>query len=153
MQAVANSDDKKTEDGASVTPQGFIQAVALFLVCQLVGETLVRTLGIAVPGFAFPGPVIGMVILFILLVLRGRIDPTVGVASNGILRNLSLLFVPAAVGIVQYGDVIAEFGFALITALVLSTVLTLVVTVYVFVWVARLTGNSAAGEAGGEDGR
>ena len=71
MKVVANTDDKKTEDGAPVTPQGFIQAVALFLVCQLVGETLVRMLGVAVPGFAFPGPVVGMVILFILLVLRG----------------------------------------------------------------------------------
>ncbi len=153
MQVVANTDDQKKEDGGAVTPQGFMQAVALFLVCQLAGETLVRGLGVAVPGFAFPGPVIGMVVLFLLLAIRGKIGATVAVASNGILRNLSLLFVPAAVGIVQYWDVITQFGVALITALVLSTVLTLLVTVYVFVWVAKLTGNRAVAEAGGEDGR
>lgn len=127
-------------EAAAVTPQGFIAALTLFLVCQLAGETLVRSLGVALPHFAFPGPVAGMAILFGLLALRGRIGPTVEVASNGILRNLSLLFVPAAVGIVQYGDVIAEFGLTLITALVLSTVATLIVTVFVFVAVAKRTG-------------
>lgn len=133
---------------SGVTPQGFMAAVALFLVCQLAGETLVQSVGLAVPGFAFPGPVAGMVLLFVLLVFRGRIGETVAVASNGILRNLSLLFVPAAVGIVQYGDVIVEFGLALITALVLSTVATLIVTVYVFVLVAKYTGTGAGGEDG-----
>jgi len=84
-----------------------------------------------------------MAILFAWLAIRGRIGPSVGAASNGILRNLSLLFVPAAVGIVQYGSVIADFGLALIAALILSTVATLIVTVLVFVWVARRTGKGA----------
>jgi holin-like protein len=138
MQTVSGEAEKPAE--SAVTPQGFIAAVALFLVCQLAGETAVQTLGVAVPGFAFPGPVLGMVLMFLLLSMLGRIDATIDVASNGILRNLSLLFVPAAVGIVQYGPVIAEFGLALITALVISTLLTLLATVYVFVAVVRLTG-------------
>lgn len=129
----------------AVTPQDFMAAVTLFLVCQLAGETLVQSLGVALAHFAFPGPVAGMAILFAWLAVRRRIDAPVDAASNGILRNLSLLFVPAAVGIVQYGHVIAEFGLALIAALILSTVATLVVTVYVFVWVARRTGG------GGDD--
>lgn len=131
----------------AVTPQSFMAAVTLFLVCQLAGETVVRSLGVALPHFAFPGPVAGMAILFGWLAMRGRIGPSVGAASNGILRNLSLLFVPAAVGIVQYGNVIADFGLALIVALILSTVATLVVTVLVFVWVAKRTGTGGENAA------
>jgi len=145
MQTIDGAGRPETEAKADVTPQSFMAAVTLFLVCQLAGETLVQSLGVALPHFAFPGPVAGMAILFGWLSIRRRIDPAVDAASNGILRNLSLLFVPAAVGIVQYGDVIAEFGLALIAALILSTVLTLIVTVYAFVWAAGRTG------AGGRD--
>jgi holin-like protein len=145
MQTIDGAGRPASAAGPAVTPQGFMAAVTLFLVCQLAGETAVRSLGIALPHFAFPGPVAGMAILFVWLAVRRRIDPTVDAASNGILRNLSLLFVPAAVGIVQYGDVITEFGLALIAALILSTVATLIVTVYAFVWVARRTGS------GGQD--
>lgn len=147
MQTIDAASPAVAGDGTTVTPQGFIAALTLFLVCQLVGETLVRALGVAMPNFAFPGPVAGMVILFGLLTWRGKIDSAVTVASNGILRNLSLLFVPAAVGIVQYGDVIAEFGLALIAALVLSTVATLIVTVVVFVAVARRIGQGGSDDA------
>lgn len=147
MKTIDGSGSPPAVAEAAVTPQDFIAALTLFLICQLAGETLVRSLGVAWSHFAFPGPVAGMALLFGLLALRGRIGPAVGVASNGILRNLSLLFVPAAVGIVQYGDVIAEFGFALISALVLSTVATLIVTVFVFVWVARRTGQGGGDAA------
>jgi putative effector of murein hydrolase LrgA (UPF0299 family) len=50
---------------------------------------------------------------------------------------LSLLFVPAAVGIVQQGGVLAANGLSIVVALVVSTVLTLAVTAAVFVWAAR----------------
>ena len=143
MQAIDAASGPAAGGGDAVTPQDFVAALTLFLACQLAGEALVRSLGVAWEHFAFPGPVAGMAMLFALLALRRRVGPAVAVASNGILRNLSLLFMPAAVGIVQYGGVIAEFGVALITALVLSTVATLIVTVLVFVWVARRTGRGA----------
>jgi holin-like protein len=139
MQTIDGAGQPASDTGI-VTPQSFMAAVTLLLVCQLAGEALVQSLGVALPHFSFPGPVAGMAILFGWLAVYGRIGPAVDAASNGILRNLSLLFVPAAVGIVQYGNVIADFGLALIAALILSTVATLIVTVYVFVWVARRTG-------------
>ncbi len=82
------------------------------------------------------------------LIMMGTILIAVGVAAPdfpapwsymlviGAWTN-ALLFVPAAVGIVQQGEVIATFGLPLIAALLASTVLTLVVTVYAFLAVAR----------------
>ncbi len=66
--------------------------------CQLVGEVLVRSLDLPVPG-----PVVGMVILFALLQWR-RPETGAGLLriSDRMLRHLQLLFIPPGVGIVAY---------------------------------------------------
>jgi len=112
----------------------------ILLACQLVGETIVRALGLPIPG-----PVLGIILLVSLLALRQRMtgndsasDTTnIGQAADGLLRYLGLLFVPAGVGIVQSFGLVAANGAALIGALVLSTLLTLIITVAVFRLVAR----------------
>jgi holin-like protein len=127
-------------DRTANEPIAIVPALALLLACQLAGEALVTAARQILPGIAFPGPVVGMGLLFAILVLRGGPGRGLDATGSTLLRNLSLLFVPAAVGIVQQGGVIAGFGLPLILALVLSTVLTLVVTVGVFLAVARMTG-------------
>jgi holin-like protein len=111
-----------------------IHALTLLFLCQLAGEVVVRALGVA-----FPGPVLGMSLLFAGLLIRGRSTPSLDAAADGILRHLSLLFVPAAVGVTEQAGLIAANWLAISAALVISTVLTLVVTVLVFRAVARLT--------------
>ena len=63
-----------------------------------------------------------------------------GRAAAGLLGSLSLFFVPAGVGVVQYLGLLREQGVALAAALVVSTLVTLVATVGVFVLVKRLIG-------------
>ena len=116
-----------------------VQAFAVLLVCQLMGEGIVHLTGAPVPG-----PVIGLVLLAIALAVRERRgarlplgDTALARAAGGLLVHLSLLFVPAAVGIVQQGGVLAANGLSIIVALVVSTVLALAVTAVVFVWAAR----------------
>lgn len=120
-------------------PLDFIAALLGLLACQLAGETLVQAVKVPFPGFAFPGPVIGMALLLVFLIWRGGPGPALDATAGAVLRNLSLLFVPAAVGIVQYGSLLAEFGIVLVAALVLSTTLTLLVTVGVFLLLSRKT--------------
>ncbi len=118
-----------------------IRGFFLLLLCQLVGEVLARSL--ALPA---PGPVIGLALLALGLWAWNRRRPftdealaasDVGRAATGLLGSLSLLFVPAGVGIVQYLGLIGEHGVALAVSLVASTVLTLVATVGVFLLVKR----------------
>ena len=59
-------------------------------------------------------------------------------ASRGMLAHLSLLFVPAGVGVVQKLDLIAEHGIAIIVILAVSVVVTLLVTVAMFLLASRL---------------
>lgn len=131
--------DLPTALASPPAPLNLAGALTALLACQLAGEIIVITLRQLMPGLAFPGPVIGMALLFAVLLWRGGPGNSLDATTSGILRNLSLLFVPAAVGIVQYGPVLAEFGLALAAALIVSTVLTLLVTVGVFLFVARLS--------------
>jgi holin-like protein len=119
-----------------------IASLSLILLCQLAGEAFVRGLGLPVPG-----PVIGLMILLVLLVARDRFavlargplqDDGVESASRGLLANLSLLFVPAGVGVVQKLDLIVHHGIAFLGVLVISVLITLLVTVATFLVASRL---------------
>jgi holin-like protein len=118
-------------------------SLGLILLCQLVGEAIARGSGIPVPG-----PVIGMVLCVVFLLARDKTrtrlppelrDGTFEQTGQGILSHLSLLFVPAGVGVVQRLDVLAANALAIVSALVVSTILTLGVTGWVFSVVARRT--------------
>ena len=120
-----------------------IRALALLLVCQLVGEIVARMAALPVPG-----PVIGLALLAFGAILHARVTGAdasaietadVGRVATALLGSLGLLFVPAGVGVVQQLPVVGAYGLALFSALVGSTVLTLIVTVYVFLAVKRLT--------------
>lgn len=109
-----------------------IEACALLLICQLAGETAVRLLHAPVPG-----PVAGMALLLGILAVRGRVPGALGDTTDAILRNMSLMFVPAGVGIVQQYGLIAANGVKLAIVLVVSTIIAMVVTGLVFQALAR----------------
>jgi holin-like protein len=119
-----------------------IASLSLILLCQLAGEVFVRGLNLPMPG-----PVIGLLLLLVLLLARDRFkilargplqQDGVENASRGLLAHLSLLFVPAGVGVVQKLDLIAEHGIAIIVILAVSVVVTLLVTVATFRLASRL---------------
>jgi holin-like protein len=119
-----------------------IASLSLILLCQLAGEVFVRALGLPMPG-----PVIGLMLLLLLLLMRDRFamlargplqDGSVESTSRGLLANLSLLFVPAGVGIIQKLDLIVDHGIAFLGVLVISVLITLLVTVATFLLASRL---------------
>jgi putative effector of murein hydrolase LrgA (UPF0299 family) len=110
-----------------------IYALTLLFFCQLAGEVAVHAAGVA-----FPGPVLGMGLLFAFVAVRGRSAPALDAVADTLLRNLSLLFVPAAVGVVQQTGLIAANWLAITAGIAISTLLTLIVTVYTFRAMARL---------------
>ena len=116
-------------------------SLGLILLCQLIGEAVTHALVLPVPG-----PVIGLLLCVLLLGLRDRLarfapielrDGTFEKTGAGLLSHLSLLFIPAGVGVIQRLDVLAGNAVPIIAALAVSTVLGLVVTAGVFALVAR----------------
>jgi holin-like protein len=112
-----------------------LNAITALLVFQLIGEVLVRGIGLTIPG-----PVIGLALLALAVKVSDKFRRAVEPTAAGLLRHLSLLFVPAAVGIVQHLPRLAAEGLAIGTALVVSTIATLVVTALTFSAVARRLG-------------
>lgn len=124
-----------------------IASLSLILLCQLAGEVIVR--GLKLP---MPGPVVGLLFLLLLLLARDRFavlargplqQNGVESASRVLLANLSLLFVPAGVGVVQKLDLVAAHGIAIAVVLALSVLLTLLVTVATFLVASRLMARDA----------
>jgi holin-like protein len=96
------------------------------LVYQCIGEILVRWIGLPVPG-----PVVGMVLLFATLFLRNGPSEPLRTTANGLLSHLSLLFVPAGVGVMLHFRRIADEWPAIVASLAISTVLAIGVTALV----------------------
>ena len=103
-----------------------IATLATLLVFQTLGE------GIAVAfSLPIPGPVIGMLLLFCYLLARPQVVQRLAPDALALLRHLSLLFIPAGVGVMVHAHRIADEWPALLVALVVSTVASLATTALV----------------------
>ena len=109
-----------------------LNGMALLLFCQLCGEALVR-----LSGWPVPGPVIGMLLLFLWLRYRGRSSHDLDLTADGLLKYLALLFVPAGVGVMVYFDALGGIWLKLGVTLLASAVITLVVTGWTMQWLLR----------------
>jgi len=98
-------------------------ALTVLLVFQLAGEALVLYFGMPVPG-----PVVGMLLLFASLLVRGSVPAGLRATANGILQHLSLLFVPAGTGVMLHFSRVAGEWPAILLALAGSTALCIGVT-------------------------
>jgi holin-like protein len=114
-----------------------ITAFAMLLLFQLLGEITVHLLNLPLPG-----PVAGMIFLFVMLMLRGSLPTTLQTTSQGLLRHLSLLFVPAGVGIMAHTALLREEWLILVITLVVSTLVTTGVTAASLCFFLRRSGHS-----------
>jgi len=104
-----------------------IAALTWLLLYQLTGEILAHVLALPVPG-----PVIGMALLFLTLVIRGHGERPVPKAlqqtASTLLQHLSLLFVPAGTGVMLYLQLIVDEWLPISAALIISTLGAMAVT-------------------------
>jgi holin-like protein len=114
--------------------------VALLLVCQLFGEVVQKA-----SGLPLPGPVIGMLVLFAGLVLKGGVPEGLSGVAKGLLDHLSLLFVPAGVGVVVHLSLVRAEWLSISAALIASTVITIGATGLLLAWLLRLSGKPPQG--------
>jgi holin-like protein len=103
-----------------------LAALTVLLVYQLFGEILVAALHLPIPG-----PVVGMALLFATLIVRSTVSDDLRQAAGGLLRHLSLLFVPAGVGVMAHLGRLQHEWLPISLSLVASTLVTIAVTALV----------------------
>lgn len=113
-----------------------LTAFTALLVCQLLGEVVVRALAVPIPG-----PVAGMALLFGVLVVHGKVPDALDRVGATLLGHLSLLFVPAGVGVITHLGRISGEPLALLLALGPATLIALVVTGWVMARLAPRDGD------------
>ena len=102
---------------------GYLGSFFIILACLAVGKWISSLLP-----FAFPGSILGMLILFLLLnfqlVRMHWIEPS----ASLLLRHMALLFIPVAVGLLAYLDtVMASLGVILLNVVLGISLILLVV--------------------------
>ncbi|ANG63189.1 hypothetical protein A8C75_12370 [Marinobacterium aestuarii] len=107
-------------------------ALTLIIGLQVVGTVLAEILALPLPG-----PVLGMVLFLLVLAVIRRPWAELEQVNNFFLANLSLLFVPAAVGIVSHLELVSPILGRLLLVLLLSLLAGLVVTALIFARLAR----------------
>jgi holin-like protein len=108
----------------------FINGLTLLLVYQLFGEILSRLLQIPIPG-----PVLGMLLLFCSLFFFKKTKNTISETSSAILNHLSLLFIPAGVGLMTHFSRLEQVWLSISIALFLGAIINFVATA----WLMQLT--------------
>lgn len=102
-----------------------LKSLTVLLAFQALGELL----SFAVFN-SIPGPVLGLLSLLAYFFIRRGVPPDIQAAANVFTANLGLLFVPAAVGVVVFWPVLAEFGLIILLTLLVSVVVTLTGTAF-----------------------
>lgn len=97
-----------------------LKGIITLLVFQFLGECIAKLFDLLVPG-----PVIGMVLLLIFLIIRKSSFSSLDNAVFIHLRYLPMLFIPAAMGIITQIDIISKEFWAISIALFLGTIIAL----------------------------
>jgi len=97
---------------APMTP---LAGLAWLLVFQSAGEALSHAFGLP-----FPGPVVGMVLLFAAL-FHPAVRAPVAACADFLLGHLSLLFVPVGVGVMTHLGLLEDYGLRILAVIALST--------------------------------
>jgi holin-like protein len=102
------------------------RSLAVLLAFQCVGELIVHYTRVPIPG-----PVIGMVLFLCLLSAAPALAQEVEYVSRGLLNHLSLLFVPAGVGVMVLANDMKGQLLAISVAIIVSTILSIAVAALV----------------------
>lgn len=103
----------------------------VFLIPQLLGLWLLNEAGywiVETLQLPFPGNVMGMLLLFVLLVTKTIPLRWIEQASGLLIKHLAFFFIPIAVGLMNFGNLFLKNGAALITAIIGSAAIGMLIT-------------------------
>ena len=115
-----------------------LKSVFIILLYQLIGELFQKFFGLSIPG-----PVIGLVLLLLTLLLiqkRQRVVPIKEDLFNSaeiLLNYLPLLFIPVGVGVVMHLSLLEDNLASVVFVIILGTLSTIALTGYIMEKILR----------------
>ena len=97
-----------------------LEEIARLFLCFAAGDVLAR-IGV----LPCPGSVCGLVLLYLDLLVLGRVPAALGTLADNVLGFLGMLFVPAGVGVLAYLDLFRTEAIPIAAAVLGGTVVTL----------------------------
>ncbi len=98
-----------------------LKGIIVLLVFQFLGECITKLFSLLVPG-----PVIGMILLLVFLIIRKSSFKSLDNAVFIHLRYLPMLFIPSAMGIITQVDILQKEFWAIVISLFLGTIIALI---------------------------
>lgn len=84
-----------------------------------------------------PAGLFGISVLFLWFVINRCVAKPIQAASKPLLTHMSLFFLPAIVGIMNYSDLLYQHALALILAIVFATLFSLLLTALIAQWLIK----------------
>ncbi|PHM74668.1 CidA/LrgA family protein [Xenorhabdus kozodoii] len=103
----------------------YLRAFALLYLCLIVGNLISALLP-----FSLPGSIIGLLLLFGLLAFQIIPSHWVKPGCSLLMKNMTLLFLPIGVGIMDYYPQLSQQMFPILLSCLVSTVIVMVVVAY-----------------------
>ncbi|MCR8641335.1 CidA/LrgA family holin-like protein [Paenibacillus sp. N1-5-1-14] len=97
--------------------------VILFYIFWLIGDYIVTALN-----WKIPGAFVAIAIVFALLHFRVLKLEWLELGSQWLIGEMLIFFIPAAIGIVNYGELVRSYGLQFIIIIVLSTIIVMGIT-------------------------
>lgn len=113
---------RKGDNDMKTFIKGLGQVALLFLFARFM-NLIAEVLHINIPG-----SILGIIVIFALLHFKIIKLEWIEIGALWLLAELLLFFVPSAVGIMNYGDILAEFGTSIILVVLISTFVVMVST-------------------------
>ncbi len=108
-----------------------MKAVVILFLGLAVGNAINKLTGVPLPG-----GVIGLMLMLALLIWRGGPDQPLKDTSHFLLRNMTVLFIPASVGLITQLQALKQDAVGIGIAIIVSTVLGMAVTALIMHWLA-----------------
>nr|WP_314264682.1 CidA/LrgA family protein [uncultured Moellerella sp.] len=103
----------------------YLRAFALIYLCLIIGNMVSALLP-----FSVPGSIIGMLILFALLAMQLIPAHWAQPACSLLIKNMTLLFVPIGVGIMNYYGQVSQQIIPILVSCFVSTLIVMIVVAY-----------------------
>lgn len=97
--------------------------IFILVIIYLVGVWIQQTFSLVIPG-----SIIGMILLFLLLTFKIIKPQWIEKGTSLLLAHMTILFMPAMVGIINYLDLFTSRGIILIIIAAFSTLLVLLIS-------------------------